>query len=378
MSGWETNLGGAPTGSTHPAALQVLVAPDSYGDSLTAVQAAAAITAGWNRARPADRCISTPQSDGGPGFVEVLSGRLGERRRIRVAGPLDADVAAEWLFDRASATAYLECAQACGLHLLGGPPTSQTALRAHSRGVGQLMLAALRAGARRIVVGLGGSASTDGGRGLIDELGGLAAGRRWLAGVELIAACDVEHPLLGPCGAAHVFGPQKGADPGAVAALEQRLGDWAEELDAAAGRTVTAEPGAGAAGGIGAALLALGGRRQSGAAVIAEHTNLARDVAAADLIVSGEGRLDDQSLRGKVIGALAAAGRSRGVPLLVLAGQVCLNDAPLRAAGIVAAYSVADYAGSVRLALADAANQLTGLTVQAATHLGNSGMTRYR
>ncbi|MBV9353670.1 MAG: glycerate kinase, partial [Mycobacterium sp.] len=276
--------------------MRVLIAPDSYGESLTAVEAAAAIAAGWNRARPGDHVTIAPQSDGGPGFVAVLAARLGGLHRLRVCGPLDAAVDAQWVFDPASATAYLECAQACGLHLLGGPPTPRTALSAHSRGVGQLMLAALRAGARRIVLGLGGSASTDGGRGLVDELGGLDAARRRLAGVELIAACDVEHPLLGAWGAARVFGPQKGADPATVAALERRLGEWARELDAAAGRPVSAESGAGAAGGIGAALLALGGRRESGAAVIAEHTDLAHDMAAANLVVTGEGKLDDQSL----------------------------------------------------------------------------------
>lgn len=361
--------------------LRILIAPDSYGESLTAVQAAAAIAAGWNRARPADQFTIAPQSDGGPGFVEVLASRGGELRRSPVCGPLDSDVEATWLFDAESATAYLECAQACGLALLGGPPTPQTALAAHSAGVGQLIAAALQAGAKRIVVGLGGSSSTDGGRALVDQLGGLAAGRRRLSDVELIAASDVEYPLLGPWGAARIFGPQKGADSAAVAALEQRLDEWAVELDAAAGRPVSAESGAGAAGGIGAALLALGARCQSGAAIIAEHTGLADDIAAADLVVSGEGRFDAQSLHGKVIGALAAAARSRQVPMLVLAGQVDLDNSALRPAGIVAAYAIADYAGSVRLALVDAANQLMGLASAAAAQLGysgNSGVTRYR
>ncbi len=360
-----------------PPALRVLVAPDSYGDSMTAVQAAAVIVTGWQRARPCDRCISVPQSDGGPGFVDVLSARLGVRRRLRVAGPLDVDVPtiqAEWLFDPESAdhpaTAYLECAQACGLHLLGGPPSPQSAVAAHSRGVGQLLVAAVAAGARRIVVGLGGSASTDGGRGLVDELGGLPAARRRLAGLELIAASDVDHPLLGPHGAARVFGPQKGADAATELLLERRLQAWGRDLDQAAGRAVSAKPGSGAAGGIGAALFALGARRESGAAIIAEHTGLIGDVAAADLIVSGEGRLDDQSLRGKVIGALAAAARPRRVPLLVLAGQVCLDEAVLRAAGIDVAYSLADHAGSVRSALAEPARHLTDLATRAAATFG--------
>jgi glycerate kinase len=296
---------------------------------------------------------------------------------LQVRGPLTEDVRAAWVLDPSSATAYLECAQACGLALLGGPPTAATALGAHSRGVGQLIAAALDAGAARIVVGLGGSASTDGGRGLIEALGGLDAARRRLAGVELIAACDVEHPLLGPSGAAPVFGPQKGADPDTVAALEERLTQWAGELDAAARRPVSAQSGAGAAGGIGAALLALGGRCESGASIIAEHTELAGDLAVVDLVITGEGKFDDQSLRGKVVGALAAAARSAQVPVVVLAGQVTMDEPAIASAGILAACAVSDYAGSVRLALADAANQLTGLAAQVAARLGNSGTTRY-
>ena len=172
-------------------------------------QAAAAIATGWTRSRPGDRFIVAPQSDGGPGFVEVLAGRLGETRRLRVSGPLDTMVEAEWVFDAGSATAYLECAQACGLALLGGPPTPETAMAAHSRGVGQLIAEALRAGATRIVVGLGGSACIDGGQGMIAELGGLAAARRQLADVELIAASDTEYPLLGPWGAAGCSGRRR-------------------------------------------------------------------------------------------------------------------------------------------------------------------------
>ncbi len=377
MSGSAPDVGGiAPAPDLVPT-LRMLVAPDSFGDSLTAVEAAAAIAAGWNRVRPGDQFVVAPQSDGGPGFVDVLASRLGERRCLRVSGPLSDDVGADWVLDPQSATAYLECAQACGLAALGSPPTPQTALAAHSRGVGQLIAAALQAGATHIVVGLGGTASTDGGRGLVEELGGLDAGRRRLAGVQVIAACDVEYPLVGPWGAARVFGPQKGADPATVAALEERLAGWAVELDAAAGRPVSAESGAGAAGGIGAALLALGGRCESGASIIAEHTGLVDDISAADLVITGEGKLDEQSLRGKVVGALAAAARSSQVPVVVLAGQVVLDDKALQAAGILAAYAIADYAGSVRLAHADAANQLMGLASQVAARLGNSGATRY-
>jgi glycerate 2-kinase len=359
-------------------AMLVLVAPDCYGGSLSAVEAAAAIATGWTRSRPNDRFIVAPQSDGGPGFIEVLSSRLGQKRRLRVSGPLNSMVDAEWVFDRGSATAYLECAQACGLALLGGPPTPETAMAAHSRGVGQLIAEALRAGAKRIVVGLGGSASTDGGQGLIAELGGLEVARQQLADVELVAASDTEYPLLGPWGAARMFGPQKGADTATVAALEVRLEAWALELEAVAGRDVSSEPGAGAAGGLGAGLLALGGRSELGAEIIAEHTNLADDLETAELIVTGEGRFDEQSLHGKVVGWLAGKARPLGIPVIVLAGQVELEKATVRSAGIMAALSIADHAGSVGLALADAANQLMGLASVVAERLGNSGPARYR
>jgi glycerate kinase len=359
-------------------AMLVLVAPDCYGDSLSAMEAAAAIATGWTRSRPGDRFMIAPQSDGGPGFVDVLAGRLGEKRRLLVSGPLDTPAEAVWVFDAESTTAYLECAQACGLALLDGPPTPETALAAHSRGVGQLIAEALRAGATRIVVGLGGTACTDGGQGMIAELGGLAAARQQLAEVELIAASDVEYPLLGPWGAARVFAPQKGADTSTVAALEVRLEVWALELEAVAGRDVSAEPGAGAAGGIGAGLLAVGGRCESGAAIIAEHTHLAEDLAVAELIVTGEGHFDEQSLHGKVVGSLADAARPLGIPVVVLAGQISLDKSASRLAGIMSALSIAEYAGSVRLAQADAANQLMGLASVVAERLGNRGAARYR
>ncbi|HET6734787.1 glycerate kinase, partial [Mycobacterium sp.] len=150
------------------------------------------------------------------------------------------------------------------------------------------------------------------------------------------------------------------------------LTDWAADLDAAAGRAVSAEPGAGAAGGIGAALMALGGRRESGASIIAEHTGLADDVAAAELIITGEGRFDDQSLHGKVVSALAGAARSRHIPVLVMAGQVTLDPAALDVAGITAAHSIADHAGSVQLAIDDAENQLAGLSQRTAAGWGQT------
>jgi glycerate kinase len=356
--------------------MRVLIAPDCYGDSLTAVEAAQSIADGWRRGRPDDQLTLAPQSDGGPGFVGVLAGRLGEVRTLRVSGPLTAEVSAEWVLDPAAPrTAYIECAQACGLALLGGPPTVQTALAAHSRGVGQLIAAAVRAGAERIVArrqrmhrrrsrhGRGAGYGRE-------EHNKRPPGRgpRAARGCRAHRGHRRRAPALGPMGAATVFGPQKGADPDTVRVLEQRLTDWAAALNAAAGQAVGDEPGAGAAGGIGAALLALGGRRESGAAVIAEHTRLADDVAAAQLVITGEGRFDDQSLRGKVVSALAAGARARRIPVVVLAGQITLDEATMREAGIAAVFSITDHAGSVQLAVEDAANQLEGLAeVTAAT-----------
>lgn len=307
----------------------------------------------------------------------MLGSRLGETRRLRVCGPLNTVVNAAWVFDPGSATAYLECAQACGLGLLGGPPTPETALAAHSKGVGQLIAAALRAGAARIVVGLGAAhvptGEGDDCRAWRPGRGPPTVGRR--RGDRRLG-CRI--PIAGTMGHGQVFAPQKGADMATVAVLEGRLAAWAIELDAAARRGVSAEPGAGAAGGIRAGLLAVGGRYQSGAAIIAEHTHFADDLADAELIVTGEGRFDEQSLHGKVVGAIAAAARPLAIPVIVLAGQVSLDKSALRSAGIMAALSIAEYAGSVRLALADAANQLMGLASQVAARLGNSGPSGYR
>ncbi|MCX6481144.1 MAG: glycerate kinase, partial [Mycobacterium sp.] len=168
--------------------MRVVIAPDCFGDTLTAAEAARAISAGWHRGRPDDVVVTVPQSDGGPGFVDALvsADDVGmELRHSRVRGPLEHDVEAVWAYHPATATAYLESAQACGLALLGGVPTPQTALAAHSGGVGQLVDAAASDGARTIVVGLGGSACTDGGRGMVDALGGLRAAQRRLTDVEL-------------------------------------------------------------------------------------------------------------------------------------------------------------------------------------------------
>ncbi|WP_055476592.1 glycerate kinase family protein [Gordonia sp. HS-NH1] len=363
--------------------MRVLIAPDSFGDTMSAVVAARAIARGWGAARPDDELVVAPQSDGGPGFVDVLASRFGTVIRESVTGPLGAGVTARWLLDEPSttpdepSTAYIECAQACGLHQLGGTPTPRTAVAAGTHGVGELVAAALARGVGRIVIGLGGSASTDGGVGLVEALGGGDHARERLRGLELIVASDVENPLLGPLGAAAVFGPQKGADPDTVALLEKRLDDWSRTLGALAGRDIADEPGAGAAGGLGAALLALGATRVSGATVVAEATGLAAEVAAADIVVTGEGKFDSQTLQGKVVSALHSAAsslgaRGAGAATIVLAGQVALGADEIAAAGVAAAHAIVDVAGSVEVAMADAENQLAALAESVASDLGDA------
>lgn len=276
-----------------------------------------------------------------------------------MSGPLTAAVDATWLFD--SDTAYIESAEAVGLGLLGGPPTRDTALAAHSLGVGELIAVALEAGVKTVVVGLGGSCCTDGGRGLVEALGGLEVAAAATAGTQLFAATDVEHVLLGEHGAAAVFGPQKGADAEAVAVLEARNARWAEQLESVTGKRVSNFPGAGAAGGIGAALFALGAQRRSGADVVADRTGQAALLASADLVITGEGKFDHQSLRGKLVTSLASAGAAHGVPTLVFAGQVTLDEADYASTSIVAAKSVTDFAGSVERAMEEASACLEGL-----------------
>lgn len=343
---------------------RVVVMPDSFGGTLDAVEAAAAIGAGWHEARPGDEVILAPQSDGGPGFIDVLATAFGVARRVRsVTGPLGEPVRASWLLH--NRVAYLEVAQACGLTLVPQPPGPRSALAASSAGVGELIAAALRTECHTVVVGLGGSATSDGGRGAIDALGGLAAARRLLGEVDLVAATDVDNPLLGPHGAAAVFSPQKGADPVTVQRLEERLTAWADELAAGSGRDVRDEPGAGAAGGLGAMLLACGARRVSGAELVAEKTRRQAKIAGADLVITGEGSIDAQTLHGKLIAVVTGEAAGAGVPVIVLAGQTKLSGAEAESFGDV--HSLVHHAGSIQEAISGAGPRLTELAAEIAS-----------
>ncbi|MEZ5118682.1 MAG: glycerate kinase [Candidatus Nanopelagicales bacterium] len=302
--------------------MRVVICPDKFAGTLSAVEAAAAIAEGWLRACPGDEVTQIPLADGGPGFLEVLHANLGGQfHPAQVQDPLGRIVSAQWL--EVGATAYIEAAQANGLALLR--PEERDPMRTSSFGVGQLIAAARDM--PEIVVGLGGSGTNDGGRGAFEALGGRRHGG-------LLLATDVDSPLLGPHGATYGFAPQKGARPEQLPALEQRMKDWARQDP-----ELAQAPGAGAAGGLGFGLMLLGGRQVSGIELVAEAVGLARACAEADLVITGEGKFDWQSLHGKVAsGVLTAAG---DVPVVVLAGTVDV-DSP------VPAYSLIDEVGRER------------------------------
>ncbi|MBQ0903172.1 glycerate kinase [Micromonospora sp. U21] len=348
--------------------MRVLLCPDKFAGTLPAPEVAAAVAAGWRTVAEGDDLLIRPLADGGPGFVEVLAEALGGRRApVRTVDPLGRPAAGEILLTADGATAYLESAQACGLHLLAGAerdPKTTT-----SYGLGLLVAAAVESGARTVVIGLGGSGTNDAGAGMLAALGvtpldaagaalpyGGAAltaavaldGAPRLRGVRLVAATDVDNPLLGLHGASNVFGPQKGADRADVLLLDAALERFAAVLEqdlpgCPAGLGTL--PGGGAAGGIGAAILALGGGCESGIGLVTRATGLDAALDTADLVITGEGSFDHQSLRGKVVAGVAGAARDRGVPCVVVAGQVSTGRREAAAAGVTDAYSLVEHFG---------------------------------
>ncbi len=339
--------------------MQILVAPDKFAGTLTAPEAAAAIRDGWLRTAPDDAFELVPLSDGGPGFLAVLAAAMdGRIDEVVVTGPLGDPVEAQLLVceEDGTRTAYVESAQACGLHLVAAD--RRDAAAATSYGVGELLLAAMERGCGRVVVGVGGTASSDGGAGMLAALGAyprdvLAAGGTALAdigqvdlapararveGVTLVAATDVGGPLMGSDGAAHGYAAQKGADQAMRDLLESALRSWATATDGGS----AVRPGAGAGGGLGFGLLLLGAERVAGATVTVEACGLGRRVSASDLVVSGEGAFDWQSLRGKTVAGVARVAQEAGRPVLVLAGRVEVGRRELANAGIDAAYAIDD------------------------------------
>jgi glycerate kinase len=363
--------------------MRVVVAPDKFAGTLTAVEAAAAIASGWRRRLPGTDLVEVPMSDGGPGFVDVLHAALGGNLlALTVSDPYGAPVPAAIL--RVGDTAYLESAQAVGLHLTA--PDQRRPMRATTRGLGELLRAAIEDGARRVVVGAGGSATNDGGAGLLAALGATAEGgvldrgpdglagleavdigaaRALTAEIDLVLASDVDNPLLGIVGATKTFGPQKGLTDEQLLQADGRLQRLAELVD----RKVAAEKGAGAAGGIGYALLLLGAVRRPGVDVVAEAVDLAGTLQGADLVITGEGAFDFSSRSGKVPYGVAQIAAEQLVPCIALAGQVLVGSREMRALGVEAAYSVVDRVGEER-AFAEPAAALADLAERVARTWG--------
>jgi glycerate 2-kinase len=368
---------------------RVVVAADKFKGSLTAAEVAAWLAVGLARAGFDGEVVSVPVADGGDGTVDAAVAAGYKRIEVSVSGPTGLPVTAS--FALREDVAVIEAAQACGLVLL--PPGQLAPLSATTRGVGELLLAAVGHGAARIVLGIGGTATTDGGAGLLQALGarltddaghelppGGAAltqlagldlsGMTDLSGIDVEVASDVDNPLLGPSGAAAVYGPQKGASPQDVAVLEAGLTRWADVAEAAVpGPPVRDAAGAGAAGGLGfAALLFLGALMRPGIELLLELAAFGARIDGATLVVTGEGSLDEQTLRGKApVGvARAVAAHDPALPVIAVAGRKGLTAEQLHGAGIAAAYALADIEPDMARCMSDAGPLLERLAERVA------------
>ncbi|MEP6694428.1 MAG: glycerate kinase [Chloroflexota bacterium] len=350
---------------------RVVIAPQSFKGSADAIAVASAIARGVRRVWPRAQCVELPLADGGEGTaLALVRATGGEMRSARVHDPLGREIDAQWgvLGDRT--TAVLEMAAASGLPLLRDnerdPRVTST------RGTGELIIAAAASGAQRIVIGIGGSATNDGGAGMArafgyrffdaagDELpeGGGALAR--LARIEgqtdprlirpaIDVACDVRNPLLGPEGATAVYGPQKGATPEIQRELEAALTRYADVVEAFVGRDVRSVPGAGAAGGLGAGLIAfLDARLVSGSALVLDAVGFDKRLVGADLVITGEGRIDGQSIYGKLTHAVTVAAKRRGVAVVAVAGILGPGHEMMRDAGVDAIETLAGQADADR------------------------------
>ncbi|KTT33126.1 glycerate kinase [Pseudomonas oryzihabitans] len=344
--------------------MKIVIAPDSFKESLSAAGVASALARGLRQALPQAELVERPLGDGGEGTLDaVLAATGGEVRQAQVTGPLGEPVKARWGWLAEQRTAFVEMASASGLELV--PKARRDVLAATSRGTGELLRAALDAGAERLVLAIGGSATNDGGAGLLQALGvrlldeqgqelvpgGAALAQLGrieltdlhprLADVEMVIAADVDNPLCGPQGASHIFGPQKGASPDQVRQLDEALAHFAAVTAATLERDVREQPGAGAAGGVGFAALAfLGATFRPGIEVVAELVGLEAALQDADLALTGEGRLDGQTLRGKTPAGVLRLARRHGVPVVAVAGSLGEGYDALYDQGLTAAFSL--------------------------------------
>jgi len=364
----------------------VVVAPDKFKGTLTAAQVAGHLAAGFARVRPGIDVTQVPVADGGDGTVDAAEAAGFRRIEMGVRGPAGRPVTAAFALH--DGTALIEAAQACGLSRLPGGTLAP--LTASSRGVGELILAAARMRAKRIVLGLGGVATTDGGSGLVrafgarllDEYGtevpagGAALARlhvldlsrlRDLSGIEFVVASDVDNPLLGPHGAAAVYGPQKGASEEDVTFLEEGLTRWADAVEQALSVSCRSVHGAGAAGGLGFAALAfLGAAVRPGIEFMLDLLSFGSHLDGARLVITGEGRLDEQTLHGKAPAGVSRAAAAAGIPVVTVAGSCTLSPAELAAAGIARAYALTDIEPDIERCRARAGPLLEDLAARVA------------
>lgn len=381
--------------------LRLVIAPQSLKGSLDATEVGAAIAAGVRRVAPAARVTVIPMSDGGEGLTQALvKATGGQSLTATVTGPLGEPVLAEWgllgarrYSDQsgdaaARPVAVLEMAAAAGLPLIS-PGRLDPAVTT-TRGVGELIIKALDAGCGEIILGLGGSATNDGGAGLAQALGvrlvdaggaGLPPGGAALARLDRVitegldprvaatrftVACDVNNPLCGPEGASAVYGPQKGASPRLVAELDAALARYASVIERDVGRAVAQTPGAGAAGGLGAGLLAFTpARLVPGALLVMETLDVKGALRDAALLITAEGRLDEQTAYGKVVGAVAEAAHEAGVRVIALAGAVALDSEALARLGVDVALPLADGPLTLEQSMRDARRLLTDASARA-------------
>ncbi|MBK5355858.1 glycerate kinase [Pseudomonas sp. TH41] len=358
--------------------MKIVIAPDSFKDSVSAQGVADAIALGLTEVWPDAQLIKCPMADGGEGTVAaVLAACCGELHRAEVCGPLGKTINAAWGWLPDSHTAIIEMAEASGLQLV--PVDRRDACISSTFGTGELIRAALDAGAQRVILAIGGSATNDGGAGAMQALGvklldaqdqelqpgGLALAQLArielgdidprLAKVQFDIAADVDNPLCGPHGASAIFGPQKGATSRQVQQLDHALGHFAELCAQVLNKDVCNEPGSGAAGGLGFAAKAfLGAQFKAGVEVVAELVGLAEAVKNADLVITGEGRFDAQTLRGKTPFGVARIAHEHGVPVIVIAGTLGEGYQQLYAHGIDAAFALASGPMTLEQACADA------------------------
>ena len=351
--------------------MKIVIAPDSFKESLTALEVAEAIEAGLKKVLPDAEYVKVPMADGGEGTVQSLvDATEGRLISAEVCAPLGNKVKAEFGLSGDGRTAIIEMAAASGLHLV--PPEARNPLRTTSYGTGELILAALAEGVEKIIVGIGGSATNDGGAGMLQALGALlldanhqpigAGGGclqdlaaidlsgldKRLAGVEIVVACDVDNPMCGEKGASAVFGPQKGATPEMVQALDSGLQHFAAIAARDLGLDIQSPAGAGAAGGMGGGVLLLpDARLQAGVQIVMEAVKLAEKVQDADLVITGEGRMDAQSVHGKTPIGVAHTAKAFGKPVIAIVGCLREDYEVVYAQGIDAVFPIIRQLGSL-------------------------------